>query len=115
MKKPTIKDIQFRLREIGVSDMTIAEEFYYFYESNGWKVGKNQMRNWKMALSGWIVRKKKAGQLKTEQQQVYKAPKKQDHVLDEGDIKKAYENMKRKAEAEAARIIQEQDIRQERT
>ncbi len=36
-----------------------AEKFYFFYESNGWKVGKNPMKDWKMAASGWISRNKK--------------------------------------------------------
>ncbi len=36
-----------------------AERFFYYYESQGWKVGKNQMKNWKMAASGWISRNKK--------------------------------------------------------
>jgi len=33
-----------------------AESFFYFYESKGWKVGNNPMKNWKMAASGWISR-----------------------------------------------------------
>ncbi len=33
-----------------------ATEFYNHYESNGWKVGKNSMKNWKAALSNWISR-----------------------------------------------------------
>ena len=33
-----------------------AEKFWYFYESKGWKVGKNPMQVWKMAASGWISR-----------------------------------------------------------
>jgi len=36
-----------------------AERFFYYYESQGWRVGKNQMKNWKMAASGWITRNKK--------------------------------------------------------
>jgi len=30
-----------------------AEKFYNYYESNGWKVGKNPMRNWKAAAATW--------------------------------------------------------------
>jgi len=30
--------------------------YFDFYESNGWKVGKNKMSNWKSAASGWIRR-----------------------------------------------------------
>jgi biotin operon repressor len=33
-----------------------AEKFWHYYESNGWKVGKNKMKNWKSALTGWIKR-----------------------------------------------------------
>lgn len=35
---------------------TTAESFFDYYESNGWKVGKNPMKNWKAALNGWIRR-----------------------------------------------------------
>lgn len=41
-----------------------ANRFWYFYDSKGWKVGKNQMKNWRSAASGWISRNK------TESQQV---------------------------------------------
>jgi len=33
-----------------------AEEFWNFYESNGWKVGKNKMKNWKASATGWVGR-----------------------------------------------------------
>ena len=33
-----------------------AERFFTYYESNGWRVGKNQMKKWKAAASGWISR-----------------------------------------------------------
>jgi predicted DNA-binding protein len=33
-----------------------AEKFIAFYESNGWKVGRNPMKNWIAAASGWISR-----------------------------------------------------------
>ena len=35
-----------------------AERFCAYYESNGWKVGRNPMKNWKAAASGWISRDK---------------------------------------------------------
>jgi hypothetical protein len=39
----------------------ISEAFIGFYESNGWKVGQNQMKSWKGALTTWqhreVVRK----------------------------------------------------------
>ena len=36
-----------------------AERFFFYYESQGWLVGKNPMKDWKMAASGWISRNKK--------------------------------------------------------
>lgn len=33
-------------------------KFVNHYESNGWKVGKNKMVNWKSAATGWITRMK---------------------------------------------------------
>ena len=32
-----------------------AEKFFNYYESNGWKVGKNPMKNWKAAANNWIT------------------------------------------------------------
>lgn len=30
--------------------------FFDYYESNGWKVGKNKMKKWKNSASGWSSR-----------------------------------------------------------
>ncbi len=30
-----------------------SEKFYNHYENNGWKVGKNKMKDWKLAISSW--------------------------------------------------------------
>jgi hypothetical protein len=35
-----------------------AQKFFNFYESKGWKVGKNKMEKWKSSASGWITRSK---------------------------------------------------------
>ena len=32
-----------------------AERFWNWFESNGWKVGKNSMKNWKGAVSTWVI------------------------------------------------------------
>ena len=29
------------------------EYFYHYYQSNGWRVGKNPMRDWKAAVCAW--------------------------------------------------------------
>lgn len=33
-----------------------AERFFNYYESNGWKVGKNKMKNWQAAALNWLRR-----------------------------------------------------------
>ena len=30
-----------------------SEKFFYFYESKGWMVGKNKMKNWHMSAGNW--------------------------------------------------------------
>jgi hypothetical protein len=39
-----------------------AEKFFNYYESNGWKVGKNPMKNWKAAANNWINNSSKYNQ-----------------------------------------------------
>ncbi len=41
----------------GFSILT-ANDFWNYYESNGWKVGKNPMAQWRSALAGWDSRNK---------------------------------------------------------
>lgn len=54
--KPTLEEVKAycdeRKNEID------PEYFIAFYESNGWKVGKNPMKNWKMAITTWEKRNK---------------------------------------------------------
>ena len=33
-----------------------AEEFFHFYDSKGWMVGRNKMKSWKSAVAGWAAR-----------------------------------------------------------
>ena len=54
--KPTIQEIQAHILEKGYT--FDAEAFYAFYESNGWKVGRNPMKNWKMACTTWAKNRK---------------------------------------------------------
>ena len=37
-------------------DVVLAKRFYTFYESNGWKVGRNSMKSWKAAADQWRAR-----------------------------------------------------------
>lgn len=53
---PTLAEIQDYIfeKEYNVN----AEEFFYYYESNGWKVGKNKMVSWQSTLAQWNARRK---------------------------------------------------------
>lgn len=42
------------------------EQFVNFYESNGWKVGKNPMKDWHAAIRTWEKREKEVPQRKRE-------------------------------------------------
>ena len=54
---PSLKEVQDYIKEKGYS--VNAKTFINFYESNGWKVGKNKMVNWESAIMGWETRDKK--------------------------------------------------------
>ena len=54
--KPTIEEVRLYCIEKGYS--FDPEAFYAFYESNGWKVGRNPMKNWKMACTTWSKNKR---------------------------------------------------------
>lgn len=49
--KPTIEDIKLYCEER--KNKIDAEKFFDYYESNGWKVGKNSMKDWKAAVRTW--------------------------------------------------------------
>jgi hypothetical protein len=56
--KPSINDICLYVQsKEPMADkiliLEFSEKFHSFYESNGWKVGKNPMKNWKAAISTW--------------------------------------------------------------
>ena len=57
---PTIEEVKLQAAKIGMPEME-AEKFFNHYESNGWKVGKNPMRSWHSAISGWNLRCKEYG------------------------------------------------------
>lgn len=49
--KPTLEEVKLFCdeRNNGVD----ADKFFNYYESNGWKVGKNPMKDWKAAIRTW--------------------------------------------------------------
>ena len=48
---PTIEEIDSYVKAKGYK--VNAERFFYFYESKGWKVGKNKMKSWKASVATW--------------------------------------------------------------
>ena len=48
---PTVSEVEAYIREQGYS--VDADKFIAYYESNGWKVGRNPMKDWKAALRTW--------------------------------------------------------------
>ena len=49
--KPTLEEVKEYCKER--NNNVNAEQFIDFYESNGWKVGKNSMKDWKAAVRTW--------------------------------------------------------------
>lgn len=54
--KPTIQQLQDFISEKKYS--VNAETFFNYYEANGWKVGKNSMKDWKAAVRTWQSKEK---------------------------------------------------------
>lgn len=52
--KPTLEEIKKYIQEKNLK--VDAERFIDYYESNGWYVGKNRMKDWKATLRNWSRR-----------------------------------------------------------
>lgn len=50
--KPTIGEALLNCAKIGIPEAE-AEKFIAYYDSNGWRVGKNPMRSWQGAMINW--------------------------------------------------------------
>ena len=51
MKRPTLQEVEAEIEASGYH--VDARAFIAYYDSNGWKVGKNPMKSWKSALTTW--------------------------------------------------------------
>lgn len=51
MKRPTLQEVEAEIEAKGYH--VDARSFIAFYDSNGWKVGKNPMKSWKSTLTTW--------------------------------------------------------------
>lgn len=56
---PSVEDVeQFLIEKKVMNPKENAMKFHSFYESKGWMVGKNKMKNWKSAINTWDFPKK---------------------------------------------------------
>ena len=54
--KPTVEEIAAFCKE---KKYTVnAQQFFNYYESNGWKIGRNAMKSWQAAVQNWNTRDK---------------------------------------------------------
>jgi hypothetical protein len=61
--KPTIEQIKDYMKELGMND--ISERWMSHYESNGWLVGKNKMKDWKASVRTWKLNNLQTEEIKT--------------------------------------------------
>jgi hypothetical protein len=64
-RPPTLEEVKSYLLEKGIE--IDAERFVAYYESNGWMVGRNKMKNWKSAIVTWHKNEGRYGQNTTNQ------------------------------------------------
>lgn len=57
---PTVEEVAARCLELGYT--VNPERFIAHYSANGWKVGRNAMKCWKSALTGWQTRENEKAQ-----------------------------------------------------
>ena len=50
-QKPTIEQLRDYMNSIDMLD--VSHKFFDFYESKGWMIGKNKMKDWKSAVRTW--------------------------------------------------------------
>lgn len=57
--KPTVVEIfDYACEQLSNDDaVAFTEKFHAHYEANGWKVGRNQMKDWKAAVRTWDLTK----------------------------------------------------------
>ena len=54
-QKPTVEELTAEAIKIGLP-VTEVDKFFNYYESIGWKVGKNSMKSWPATMKGWLSR-----------------------------------------------------------
>ena len=71
-RSPSTKFIPPSLSDIiaYLDDVVLSKRFYCFYESNGWKVGKNSMKSWRAAADQWKARDINAKKTEQDEQRI---------------------------------------------
>jgi hypothetical protein len=54
-QKPTVEELTAEAIKIGLP-LSEVDKFFNYYESNGWKVGKNSMKSWTATMKTWLSR-----------------------------------------------------------
>mgnify|MGYP001597274013 CR=1 FL=1 len=66
-EKPTAEEVKAYASEIGYDTLN-SETFVDYYAANGWRVGKNPMKDWRATVRNWKARdEKQAGETLSEQ------------------------------------------------
>lgn len=73
--KPSVDEVAQFCRERG--NAVDAEAFVAFYESNGWKVGRNPMRDWRQAVITWEKRQR-------EERRTQRRAQRQESIVESG-------------------------------
>jgi hypothetical protein len=55
-RPPTLEEVKNHAAETMSGSRDAPEAFHDYYTSNGWKVGRNPMKDWKAAYKNWIKR-----------------------------------------------------------
>lgn len=63
-QKPTVQEVEAYCREKGYAHVD-AEYFWNYYENINWHIGKNKMKNWRLAVANWEKRQKEFVSKKT--------------------------------------------------
>ena len=69
---PSLEDVQAYCKERNNS--VDADNWYDFYLSKGWMVGKNKMKDWKAAVRTWEKPKKQNTSLKAPKREAFERP-----------------------------------------
>ena len=94
--KPTLDDVQAYCQER--QNNVDPESFIDFYESNGWKVGKNPMKDWKASVRTWERRDNNRLRYKTRDERLRENDRELERKCKEYDSRngqKYYEDFKR--------------------